>query len=270
METTRRSRAGDIQSVHRAVDLLEAIGAEGELGVTELAQRLELAVSTVHNLLRTLAHRGYVLARNGRYSLGPGVTVLTAQWDPTVALASLIKPELRRITVETGHAATATAVVGRDAHLIGFEPAPGLVTASSSGWRWRNPLALATGRVVVALAREPEWSDFVAAGDDAEPGWSQDRWYAELAEIAASGVSIKQAEDDRGQAVAIGVPVWGRGDVVVAAVGCSAAGSLPPDDRGQEILDTLWAIAAELSTRLGCETIPRPHPRIPLTGHNEP
>jgi IclR family acetate operon transcriptional repressor len=49
-----------VQSLERAFDLLEALSAGGELGVTELANRTGLVPSTAHRLLHTLTKRGYV------------------------------------------------------------------------------------------------------------------------------------------------------------------------------------------------------------------
>jgi len=50
-----------VQSVNRALTILEAVaGADSEIGVTELAKMLNLHKSTVHRLLNTLVHKGYI------------------------------------------------------------------------------------------------------------------------------------------------------------------------------------------------------------------
>ena len=65
----RRDR---VQSLDRALDILETLAASGELGVSEVAARTGLVVSTTHRLLAGLADRGYVGRNpaNGRYALG--------------------------------------------------------------------------------------------------------------------------------------------------------------------------------------------------------
>jgi len=56
-----RAPRRSVQSVDRALDLLEALtAAEGEVSITALATRTKLHVSTVHRLLATLLRRGYV------------------------------------------------------------------------------------------------------------------------------------------------------------------------------------------------------------------
>ncbi|HVX45738.1 MAG TPA: helix-turn-helix domain-containing protein [Mycobacteriales bacterium] len=258
MTVNESPRKGDIQSVHRALDLLELIGRRGDLGVSEMARETGLAVSTVHNLLRTLARRNYLISDGGRYRLGPGVMVLKSQWDPVTSLSTLLRPVLQRLTVLTGHAATATALLGHDARLIGFDPGPSPVTVSSSQWTWKNPLALATGRILVAMTQEPDWDDFIAAGKDAEPDWSRRRWREELSTVARTGTSVKAARHDQ-DAVGVAVPVWSSGSSVVCSIGCSAPGFLATDDVIRDMLRALWTVSAEISARLGCESIPRQH-----------
>ena len=56
---TPRAERHSIQSVDRAMRLLEAIAeAGGECSLTELSQRTQLNISTCHHLLSTLVNRG--------------------------------------------------------------------------------------------------------------------------------------------------------------------------------------------------------------------
>jgi DNA-binding IclR family transcriptional regulator len=69
----RRPAGNGIRAVERAAAILKAFSATTpSLGVTELAQRLGLHKSTVHRLLATLEHEGFVVqdAEGGRYRLG--------------------------------------------------------------------------------------------------------------------------------------------------------------------------------------------------------
>ena len=74
----RRSRRS-VQSVDRAIDLLEALAsADGEVSITALAARTKLHVSTVHRLLATLLRRGYVRQNpdTSRYYAGAKLSTL--------------------------------------------------------------------------------------------------------------------------------------------------------------------------------------------------
>src|SRR5690606_25963251 len=70
---TGMNPAGDsVQSIERALDLLEALAASGgRATLTELTQCTALSLPTVHRLLRTLQNRGYLHRERGRaYVLG--------------------------------------------------------------------------------------------------------------------------------------------------------------------------------------------------------
>lgn len=52
---------GLVQSVERALNILEFLGSSGEeLGVSEIGAATGLSAGTVHRLLSTLVSRGYV------------------------------------------------------------------------------------------------------------------------------------------------------------------------------------------------------------------
>jgi len=70
------ARRRSIQSVDRAAGILKALASgPRRLGVTELAERLQLAAPTVHGLLQTLQAHGFVEQDrdSGKYQLGAGL-----------------------------------------------------------------------------------------------------------------------------------------------------------------------------------------------------
>jgi DNA-binding IclR family transcriptional regulator len=100
-----RDRRESVQSLERAFDLLEALSAGGELGVTELANRTGLVPSTAHRLLHTLTKRGYV-ARNpvsGRYLLGYKVIEVASGLEHRLArLRAAARPHMEQLQQATG------------------------------------------------------------------------------------------------------------------------------------------------------------------------
>ena len=62
-----------VQSLERALNILEVMAEEGApISVTELAEKVNLKISTVHRLLTTLCYRGYVEQgpEDNKYKLG--------------------------------------------------------------------------------------------------------------------------------------------------------------------------------------------------------
>lgn len=60
-------RSNLVQSVIRAFDILELLDNENELGISEISERLGLEKSTVHRLISTLKHKGYVEQNNSNH-----------------------------------------------------------------------------------------------------------------------------------------------------------------------------------------------------------
>ncbi|WGX96024.1 IclR family transcriptional regulator [Nocardioides sp. L-11A] len=67
-----RRGSGGVQSVHRALDLLEIVAAGGgHLAIGEIAAASDIPLPTIHRLLQTLVDRGYMRQMpNRRYALG--------------------------------------------------------------------------------------------------------------------------------------------------------------------------------------------------------
>jgi IclR family acetate operon transcriptional repressor len=106
-------RSSTVQSVSRALDLLEALAVLGEVGLVELANRAGLQPSTAHRLLTTLIDRRYVVqnASNGRYLLGHKVNeVGGAVSRRTERLRELARPHLETIKKVTGESANLTVL----------------------------------------------------------------------------------------------------------------------------------------------------------------
>ena len=96
-------RRDSVQSLERAFDLLEALAAGGEAGVTELASRTGLVPSTAHRLLATLTKRGYVTQSGGRYVLGYKIGEVAGGLEHRLRrLRAVARPHLEAIQRATG------------------------------------------------------------------------------------------------------------------------------------------------------------------------
>ncbi|MBA8921557.1 IclR family acetate operon transcriptional repressor [Nesterenkonia jeotgali] len=75
---TARRRAAGVQSVDRALEILEVIHAHGgQLSLSELATQTGLPAPTAHRLLRTMIAKGYIRQlANRSYCLGEKLILL--------------------------------------------------------------------------------------------------------------------------------------------------------------------------------------------------
>ena len=103
-----------VQSLDRALDLIEAFAADEELGVSQLAQRAGLVPSTAHRLLATLVERRYVTQTDrGRYQLGPRLLELSnGRENPAMRLRSVARPHLQAIQRSTGETTNLVVLEG--------------------------------------------------------------------------------------------------------------------------------------------------------------
>ena len=216
-----------IQSVERACDILEAIARENEIGVTELSRSLGLHVATVHNLIRTLTARNYLINTNGRYRLGPAIPSLSSQWDPAMSLPGLLKPYVEDIARKTGEAAVATILTGSRAEMIVIIPGTQDITVQFRQKIWADPLSLATGRILVAFQPGAVRDEFIRrhmaedGGDNDPQQRSSKDWQRELDHIAAEKTAIIRRSGLNAQS-SFAAAVWGVGkQSVIAALGVS-------------------------------------------------
>jgi len=106
-----------VQSLERALDLLEALADAGELGVSDLATRTGLVPSTAHRLLGTLVARGYAVqsSSSGRYLLGFKLLELTSGLqDRLQRLRTAARPHLEAIQAQTGETTNLVVLEGRE------------------------------------------------------------------------------------------------------------------------------------------------------------
>ena len=90
-----------LQTVQRSIEILEILN-EDTIGVTELAERLDLPKSTVYDYLRTLRSLGYIIKENRKYRLAFKSLKLGGYRKYHSQLYQLAKPEIKRLADKTG------------------------------------------------------------------------------------------------------------------------------------------------------------------------
>src|SRR3954451_14290665 len=122
----RKATCHVIQSVDRAARVLFALQGERRLGIADLAVRLELAPSTVHGIVKTLAAHNLVVqeAATGRYQLGPAVLRLGNVYLDTLELRSRAVPWSEELARRTGMAVRIGVLAGDEVVIIHHEARP--------------------------------------------------------------------------------------------------------------------------------------------------
>ena len=112
-------RANRVQSIERAFAVLSAL-ADGPLGVTDIADQVELPKSTVARLLASLQREGAVEQEPGgtRYRVGSRIVTLAATVLPTRSMVVLARPELEALALAIGEAAGLAVPEGPRVHYV--------------------------------------------------------------------------------------------------------------------------------------------------------
>ena len=223
MPDTDSPGSGRLSSVRNAARLLKEFSRnDRELGVTQLARRLGLAVSTVHRLLSTLTDEG-LLERGsvpGTYRLGLQMYELGATVFPNLDLHEAARPVLAALRQTTGETVQLGVLDHLEVvYLERLESPQTLRVFNHTGHRIPAS-ATSTGKVLLAAlpadvlqARLLDWRpERRTSNTIVEPALL----LAELRRVAERGWAQNVEEGTLG-AVSVGAPIRdGGGDVVAA------------------------------------------------------
>jgi IclR family acetate operon transcriptional repressor len=249
-------RAGDgVQSVERAISLLQAMGRQQGARVTDLAAQLGVHKSTVSRLLSTLEERGLVEqdGERGHYHLGQGIVQLAANVPRNVSLSTLARPICERLAAEVGETVNLAVLDGSE--VVTVDQVIGAGTVAALNWvGQRSPLhATAAGKVFLAFAPPDRLSALLRRPLRAyTPSTITDRQRlrAQLEEVRRHNYSIVTAEHEVGLN-AIGAPVRGPDGAVAAALTASGPAYRLTAERLAPVAEKVVSAARVLSRRNG-------------------
>jgi DNA-binding IclR family transcriptional regulator len=244
-----------IQSVERALALLASFTpSEPRLALGELARRLALPKSTVHNILRTLAHHGYVERIGDLYALGTAPIVLAQSARVIVELRDRAAPLLRELADRTHETVYLTSFEGDHVlYVYAIETSGRLLARSAVGDR--SPLHC-TGVGKAILARLDEATIRAIAARSGLPVFTHrtqgsiEEVLAEVERTRARGYSIDDQEHEIGT-YCLGAAIVDTGGRSIGA--CSVSGRDPSIVAGREgeLATLLTFTAQEISRRMG-------------------
>jgi IclR family acetate operon transcriptional repressor len=250
MAPAPRQAARRVAAVSRALAVLDALAAGGELGTNELARRTGVNASTVSRLLATLAAAGYVdQSANGRYRLGIRLVQLGNAVVDRLDLRELARPELEALVGAVGETATLSVSGGHEAVTVDFVRSPSSVQGVAQLGRPSVAHATATGKVLLAytgVGLPPGALRRYTARTIADP-----RALArEIERVRARGWAdaVGEREDDL---AGIAAPVRGSRSELAAIIGVQGPSARLDAKARATALVPLLAAASALSGRLG-------------------
>ncbi|GAB91186.1 IclR family transcriptional regulator [Gordonia rhizosphera] len=251
--TGRQGSDTSVQSVDRAITILQVLAQRGPSTVTELAGDVGLHKSTAFRLLATLEARGLVEQEEnrGRYHLGYGVVQLAAGATRRYDLSVISRPVCQTLAAEVGETVN-IAIRDGDA-VVSIDQVIGSSTITTVNWvGQRTPIhATSAGRVFLAFMSAEERDEVLAGPLERFTDYTiTDRaeLEAQLKLVNDRGWALTRDEHELGLS-AIAAPIRTLDGSVVAAVTISGPTFRITDPHA--IAEHVKAAAATISERNG-------------------
>lgn len=204
MHTTAgaQMKTGGVQSVARAFGLLETLGARGgQATISELAQSQDLALPTIHRLLRTLVDLGYVRQLpSRRYALGPGLIRLGDQ--AAALLATWARPALERLEQAAQETANLAVLDGDMVTYVAQVPSRHQMRMFTEVGRRVYPHSTGVGKALLSQLSDERVLEIVRRTglprQTSSTLTTEDELLADLATIRKRGYAIDEGEQEVG------------------------------------------------------------------------
>ena len=150
--------SGGVQSVDRAVSVLEILAREGSAGVSEVAAEIGVHKSTAFRLLAALEERDLVEqnSERGKYQLGFGVLRLASAIPARLDLVRQARPVLDELAQRFDE--TINLAVLRENYSVHVQQALGSAAVASQNWVGQlTPLhATSSGKILLAYMSDEQ------------------------------------------------------------------------------------------------------------------
>jgi IclR family acetate operon transcriptional repressor len=240
---------GGVQSLHRALDVLEGFAAAGgTASLSDVAAACGLPLPTVHRLASTLADRGYLRRLpDRRYCLGSRLVPLGT--EAHALLGERAMPALRAVAGLTGESANLAVLTQGRAEYVSQAQGRHVMRIFSEVGNRVELHCTGVGKALLAVLPPARASQLIAAAELAAhtPATITDpaALHAELDLIRARGYALDEGEMEAGvRCVAVGIP-----GAVPMALSVSGPSARMTDALVEVALDALRTARVEVSGR---------------------
>jgi IclR family transcriptional regulator, acetate operon repressor len=252
VEVKGSTRSNSVQSLDRAFGILETMAeAGGIIGLSQLAERADLPLATIHRLVRTLVDLGYVRQEPSRqYSLGPRLMRLVDAGAKRIG--TWAKPAMTTAVAELNESVNLAVLDGDEiVYVAQVQPSGNFMRMFTEVGRRTFPHSTAVGKAILAHRPEAEVRRLLARTGmkrhTTHTITDPDEFLAALAETRARGFALDDGEQEVGvRCVAVVVPEAPQ------PMALSLSGPLPRmgDDVVRQAAPVLHHTAAVISAEL--------------------
>ena len=243
-----------VQSVDRAITILEILARVGEAGVTEIAGELGVHKSTAFRLVGTMQARGLVEQTDdrGKYRIGLSLVRMAGTSAARTDLVRVARPMCKQLAAETGETINLAVLV--DSMALYLDQIAGESALQPHNWvGQRIPLhATSNGKVLISWL-EPEEQTRVLGALPAYTALTITRkgeLRKELEKVRAQGYAVAVDELEIGL-TAVAAPIRNAHGDVIASMSVSGPTFRLTEEKLPSVIELLVGSADEVSHRLG-------------------
>ena len=251
------NRENMVKSVSRALDIIRLISIKkGGLGVTEIANQMDINKSSVYRILSTLVQYGYVEQDKGteRYKLGFQFLEISSRLLESIDLSTEAKPFLQELEKETNE--VIHLVVYDQGEVVYIEKLDGneaLRMHSKVGKR--APMhCTSVGKAILAHLPSAYVKEIIERKGlpihTENTITDKNIFLKELSDVRKKGFALDLQENEYG-ITCIAVPIFDHLSKVAAAVSISGPTMRMTEARLEELKPRMIDIGKQISSRLG-------------------
>ena len=235
MGNTHLAENGSVQSVDRAISILEILADRGETGVSEVAAELGVHKSTASRLMSSLLTHGLVeqISDRGRYRLGLGLVRLAGSVTSSLDVVSGSRDVTKALASQVGETVNIAVLDNKQVLYVDQVMGPSMVSMRSWLGQSVPTHCTASGKVLTA------WLDTPTRVSSRPNSWkklapntitSAEALEKELEQVRQNGFAVAYQEMET-DFVAVAAPIRNEHDEVTAALVISGPASrLKPQD----------------------------------------
>lgn len=242
-----------IGAVDRTLEIIDLLEEHDELGVSELATKLDVSKGTVHCYLSSLVMGGYAIKNNGKYQLSLRYVSLGEAVKNRVEPLDKVEEQLNQLARE--HGERVQFGVEENGQVVTLARATGskAVTPARGIGQYEDMHCLGLGKAILAYFPKEKVNAIISNHGLKEKTENtitdQEVLHEELADIREKGYAIDEEEPVRGVRC-IAVPLFENDETIVGAISVSGPVRRLTDGKIEDILDSLLESANVIEVNL--------------------
>lgn len=250
-------RENVVKSVARALDIIALVSASPRgLGVTEIANGMDINKSSVFRTLATLEQYGYIEQHKetGRYRIGYAFLEVSSRLLESLDVRSEAQDVLRQLEAETNE--VVHLVVYDRGEVVYIEKLDGheALRMHSKVGRRAPVHCTSVGKAILAHLPQSEVNDILERRGlpvhTDQTITTKEAYLAELARVREAGYALDLEENEPG-ICCIAAPVFDHHGAIAAAVSISGPTLRMTDERLEALRERMKKAGSDISERLG-------------------